>query len=118
MQLKIGTETKNNKVQLVYKSSPTTPKNAPKYWIDKTVADEFVKKYNIQNEHLKTNAYLYPSIGGIGAFGLGIYNNGIKNLKKLTLFTIIGAGAGALISTISAYKRKNNLMDKYDVKLS
>ena len=53
MRLQIGPSIDNNKVRLDFRKSPVKPDNVPSYEIEKSKADEFVRKYNSQEKNLE-----------------------------------------------------------------
>ncbi len=113
MRLEIGPNIGNNKVRLDFKKSPDRPNNIQSYEIDKSKADEFVKKYNKQEQQLLNLTML-----SVAAFSIVGWIGGIKKHSWLwAIFgipagIITGLGLGALISS----HKKNQLMDKYDVR--
>lgn len=113
MKLQVGPSIDNNKVRLDFCKSPEKPKNSPSYEIEESRADEFVKKYNKQDDNLKRNINIGIALFAIGGWALSIYK---KSLKMALLWVpagiIAGLGIGALISS----HQKNNLMDKYEVR--
>ncbi len=113
MRLEIGPNIGNNKVRLDFKRSPDRPDNIYSYEIEKSKADEFVKKYNAQERKL-----LDLTILSVAFFSIIGWLAGIR--KRSWAWAVIGIPAGIITglglgAAISSYK-KNNLMDKYDVK--
>lgn len=113
MRLEIGPYIGNNKVRLDFKRSPDRPDNIHSYEIDKSKADEFVKKYNAQERKL-----LDLTIVSVAFFSILGWFAGIR--KRSFAWAVIGIPAGVITglglgALISSY-RKNNLMDKYNVK--
>lgn len=113
MRLEIGPYIGNNKVRLDFKRSPDRPDNIHSYEIDRSKADEFVKKYNAQEKKLLDLTILsvafFAIVGSLAAIR-----------KKSLAWAIVGIPAGVIAgfglgAVISSYK-KNDLMDKYDVK--
>ncbi len=113
MRLQIGPNIDNNRVRLDFRKSPDKPSNVPSYEIDRSKADEFVKKYNAQEKQL-----LNLTMVSVAAFAILGW---VSSLRKRSLAwaligipggIVAGLGVGAMISS----HRKNNLMDKYDVK--
>lgn len=119
MQLKIAQNLEGNKVRLDYKSSPSKPDYAPSYVIDKENADEFIKKYNKQENSLLNITVLLSALGGIGAGFLSTKNKGYKSKLKILKPVIsvpAGISAGLILSSVISSVKKNDLMDKYHVK--
>ena len=110
MKLKIGPNIDDNRVRLDYKSSPDKPHNSPSYVINSKKSDEFVKKYNNQDEKLKVITLLCSILSATGAF----HCTRQKSLPPIIVVPI-GALLGLFMSSAISYKMKNNLMDKYDV---
>ncbi|MDE6138683.1 MAG: hypothetical protein K2F57_04355 [Candidatus Gastranaerophilales bacterium] len=112
MRLQIGPSIDNSKVRLDFRKSPVKPDNTPSYEIEKTKADEFVKKYNSQEKTLVNITIFSAALCAIlGMFASSHKNSIIKTILGLAGGTIVGTGIGI---GISSYK-KNHLMDKYDV---
>ncbi len=114
MRLQIGQSIDNNRVRLDFRNSPDKPKNTPSYQIEKSKADEFVRKYNHQEKKL-LNFTMIASIA------LGSVSAIISIAKRSLRWALIGIPAGVLAgwgigTTVSSIK-KNDLMDKYDVKI-
>lgn len=113
MRLQVGQSIDNNKVRLDFRNSPDKPKNTPSYQIEKSKADEFVRKYNSQEKKLLSFTMLSSSLlGGFGAI--------IAMVKHSWKHAIVGVPAGILTgwavgAAISSHK-KNDLMDEYNVK--
>ena len=112
MNLQVGPSIDSNKVRLDFRKSPDKPDNAPSYQIDKSKADEFVKKYNRQENKL----FKYTSLG----MALFIMADLVLSIMKRSLKTaligvpaIVGAGLG--ISALISRHYKSKLMDKYEV---
>ena len=113
MKLQIGQSIDNNMVRLDFRKSPDKPENTPSYKIEKSKADEFVKKYNNQENKLVKYTNFAVALWAVAGWGMSIYK---RSLKMALLWVPAGILAGLGISgAISAYK-KNNLMDKYDVR--
>ena len=112
MRLQISQNIDNNRVRLDFRNSPDKPKNTPSYQIEKSKADEFVRKYNSQEKKLlNITMGLSSFLGGIGAT-LAI----IKHSWKWALFGIpTGALTGWGLGTMFSSLKKNDLMDKYNV---
>lgn len=113
MRLEIGPYIGNNKVRLDFKRSPDRPDNIQSYEIDKSRADEFVKKYNAQERKLLDLTFLSVAVFAVIGWLAAIR-------KKSLAWAIVGIPAGVIAgfglgAVISSYK-KNNLMDKYDVR--
>lgn len=113
MRLQIGQSIDNNRVRLDFRNSPDKPKNTPSYAIEKSKADEFVNKYNIQEKNLCSFTMLASTIlGGVGVI-VGILKRSLKwTLIGLPIGVITGLGLGSIFSS----KKKNDLMDEYNVK--
>lgn len=112
MRLQIGPSIDNNKVRLDFRKSPAKPNNVPSYEIEKSKADEFVKKYNSQEKTLVNLTIISAAICAIlGMFASSHKNSFIKTILGLAGGTIVGTGIGI---GISSYK-KNHLMDEYNV---
>lgn len=113
MKLQVGPSIDNNKVRLDFCKSPGRPENSPTYEIESSRADEFVKKYNNQEKKLSRNINLSIATFAIAGWGYSIYK---RSLKMALLWVPVGIVAGLGIgAAISSYK-KNNLMDKYQVR--
>lgn len=120
MQLKVKQNIGQDKVVLTYKTTPTKPAQAPSYIIKKDKADEFVKKYNSQEQKLSKLSILLIMATSVLAGGISITQGKSIYKSKLNLFKpimYISAGllTGGVISSVISSKLKNNLMDKYDV---
>ena len=113
MRLQVGQSIDKNRVRLDFRNSPDKPKNTPSYEIEKSKADEFVRKYNSQEKKLFNFTILTSSVlGGIGAI-IAISKRSFKH----ALFGIpIGILTGWGIGTTFSYHKKNGLMDEYNVK--
>ncbi len=120
MQLKVKQNIGQDKVVLTYKTTPTKPTHVPSYIIKKDKADEFIRKYNSQEQKLSKLSVLLTiatsALAGVISIKQckSIYKSKLKLFKPLMY---IGAGMliGVLISSVISSKLKNNLMDKYDV---
>ena len=113
MRLQVGQSIDRNRVRLDFRNSPDKPKNTPSYEIEKSKADEFVRKYNNQEKKLfnltMLTSGILASVGAIIAM--------TKRSLKLALIGIpIGIIAGWSIGTIISSCKKNDLMDEYNVK--
>ena len=113
MRLQIGQNIDNSRVRLDFRNSPDKPKNTPSYQIEKSKADEFVRKYNSQEKKLFNFTMITSSLlGGVGAI-IAI----VKHSIKYALIGIpLGVLAGWIIGTSVSSHKKNDLMDKYNVK--
>ena len=113
MHLQVGQNIDGNKVRLDFSKSPSNPSNSPSYVIEKDKADEFVSKYNKQENKLSRNINLAVATFALVGWGVSIWK---KSLKMALLWVpagiLAGLGLGALISA----RKKNNLMDKYQVR--
>lgn len=119
MQLKVKQNIGQDSVVLTYKSTPTKPSRVPSYVIKKDKADEFIKKYNSQEEILFKFSVL---LSGITSLVGGIIPLKRKNpyKSKLNVFRSMSYAFGGLVmgvfaSSLISSKLKNDLMDKYDV---
>ncbi|MBQ8459437.1 hypothetical protein IJ541_04970 [bacterium] len=113
MKLQISTRIDDNRVRLDFRNSPGKPHYTPSYEIDKSKADEFIKEYNKQEKKLQNITTYSIGIAGLIGFLATFKKHSFKHSFIGTLAGLIagfGIGAG-----ISAHK-KNELMDKYDVK--
>ena len=116
MKIEISQTSADNKVRLDYKSSPTKPANTPAYIIDKEKADEFVKEYNTQTKKLQKITFVTILLGGImGALAPRKTPSKLNKILKTFITTLSGVIAGAIVSAVISYKKKNNLMNRYDV---
>jgi hypothetical protein len=113
MRLQVGQSIDKNRVRLDFRNSPDKPKNTPTYEIEKSKADEFVRKYNSQEKKLFNLTILTSSIlGGVGAI-IAFVKHSLKHaLIGIPIGILTGWGIG---TTFSSHK-KNGLMDEYDVK--
>lgn len=113
MRLQIGQNIDDSRVRLDFRNSPDKPKNTPSYQIEKSKADEFVRKYNSQEKKLFNFTMITSSLlGGVGAI-IAIVKHSIKH----ALIGIpLGVLAGWIIGTSVSSHKKNDLMDKYNVK--
>ena len=113
MRLQVGQSIDNNRVRLDFRNSPDKPKNTPSYQIEKSKADEFVRKYNSQEKKLLNFTMVTSSLlGGIGAI-IAIVKSSIKHA---IIGIPLGILAGWLIGTTISSHKKNDLMDRYNVK--
>lgn len=113
MKLQVGQSIDSNNVRLDFCKSPSRPKNAPTYKIEKSKADEFVAKYNKQENKLVRNTNI-----GIAAFAIAGWAASIwkRSLKMALLWVPAGIIAGLGIGAVISARQKNNLMDKYQVR--
>ena len=113
MRLQVGQSIDNNRVRLDFRNSPDKPKNTPSYEIEKSKADEFVRKYNSQEKQLLKFTMITSSLlGGIGAI-IAIVK---RSIKHAIIGIPLGILAGWLIGTTISSHKKNDLMDRYNVK--
>lgn len=120
MQLKIGPEIDDNRVKLDYKPGVNNPAKTPSYIVDKDISDEFVSKYNKQSDNLRKLTTLSVSAGAITGWVISLKNaacNGKKLWGTAMLDIPIGVAVGFLSSVLVSNIKKNNLMDKYNVKV-
>ncbi|MCM1339236.1 MAG: hypothetical protein NC191_06160 [Muribaculaceae bacterium] len=113
MQLKVSQNLDNNRVRLDFKKSPSTPDRAPSYEIDKSKADEFVKRYNTQGVKLATTTQVVTNIGGLLGCLVGFHK---RSVKLMIGGTLAGWALGFLAATGYTVRKKNSLMKKYNVK--
>ncbi len=113
MHLQVGQNIDGKRVRLDFRKSPVCPDNAPSYTIEKSKADEFVKKYNRQANNLLNISVLLSSAFAIlgGIFGLKS-----RSWKNVTASIFGGTLIGLASSIIFSSYKKNKLMNKYDVK--
>jgi hypothetical protein len=113
MKLQIGPSIDNNMVRLDFRKGPDKPDNSPSYKIEKNKADEFVKKYNNQENKLVKYTNFAVALWTIAGLGYSLFKRSLKvALLWVPAGIIAGLGIGATISA----RKKNNLMDKYDVR--
>lgn len=113
MRLQIGQNIDSTRVRLDFRNSPDKPKNIPSYEIEKSKADEFVNKYNIQEKNLFNFTMLLCGVfGGVGAV-IGVLKRSFKwAVFGIPVGWLLGLGVGTVFST----QKKNELMDEYNVK--
>lgn len=119
MKLRIGQNIGDNNVRLEYKSSPTKPDQSPSYIIEKSKADEFVRKYNSQEENLSKGTFFTAGAGAVTGGLLTLRNHAYKSKYKILKPLIgipVGILTGILLSSVVSSEMKSNLMDKYNVK--
>lgn len=112
MRLQIGPNIDNGRVRLDFRKSPDRPQSTPSYEIEQTKADEFVKN-TIHKK--KIVQYDYDFVAAFSMLGwiTSIYKRSILwGILGIPGGVIAGLGVGAMISS----NKKNNLMDKYNVK--
>ncbi len=113
MKLQVGQEIDKNRVRMDFRKSPSRPENSPVYEIEKDKADEFVTKYNRQEERLKRNTKWAAGLLALFGGGVGVWKHSWKvSILGFLGGGLVGFGMGALISS----RKKNNLMDKYQVR--
>ena len=113
MRLQVGQRIDNNRVRLDFRNSPDKPKNTPSYQIEKSKADEFVRKYNSQEKKLFNFTMITSSLLGV----IGAIMAMVKHSIKHAIIGIpLGILTGWLIGTAVSSHKKNDLMDKYNVK--
>ena len=113
MKLQVGQNIDNNRVRLDFRKSPSSPSNPPSYVIEKDKADEFVSKYNKQESNLSRNINLAVAAFAVIGLGVSIWK---KSLKMALLWVPAGVLAGLGIGALVSAHKKNNLMDKYQVR--
>jgi len=113
MRLEIGPSIDNNKVRLDFRRSPDRPKSAPSYEIEKSKADEFVKKYNAQESNLLKFTTIAIAISAISAV-FAIAKK--RSLKWFSAALTLGVASGTVVGAVIASHKKNSLMDKYNVR--
>lgn len=113
MKLQVGQSIDNNKVRLDFRKSPSSPANTPSYEIEKDRADEFVSKYNNQEKKLSRNINFAIAMFALVGWGVSIWK---KSLKMALLWVPAGILAGLGIGALISSHKKNNLMDKYQVR--
>ena len=113
MKLQVGQNIDSNTVRLDFRKSPDRPENSPSYKIEKNKADEFVKKYNNQEKKLSKYTNIGIALWAVGGWAMSIYKH---SLKMALLWVPAGIVAGLGIGAIISSHKKNNLMDKYDVR--
>ena len=113
MNLQVGQSVDNNKVRLDFRKSPSRPPNAPSYIIEKDMADEFVSKYNKQEKRLSRNINIAVGVFALVGWGVSIWK---KSLKMALLWVPLGILAGFGIGAAISAHRKNDLMDRYQVR--
>ena len=113
MQLKVSESLDSNRVRLDFKKSPYTPSCVPSYEIDKSRADEFVKKYNAQENNSARIIQSSAAIGGL----IGCLSSFFKySLKRMGIGTLIGCTSGLLLGSVYTHHKKNSLIKEYGVK--
>ena len=113
MRLQIGPNIDNGRVRLDFRKSPDRPQSTPSYEIEQTKADEFVKKYNSQEKKLFNMTMIFVAAFSKLGWITSIYKRSILwGILGIPGGVIAGLGVGAMISS----NKKNNLMDKYNVK--
>ena len=113
MDLQVGQSIDNNKVRLDFRKSPSNPSNPPSYIIEKDKADEFVSRYNKQEDRLSRGINFAVATFAVVGWGVSIWK---KSLKMALLWVPLGILAGLGIGAMFSAHRKNNLMDKYQVR--
>jgi hypothetical protein len=100
-------------VLLEYTSGKNHFRSPLSYTIPSDKADEFVSKYNTQSERLSK---VCASVTVLGALtGWFSFSKKSKVFKPL-INSAIGAFTGFILSSYTAYKLNNKLMDKYNVR--
>jgi hypothetical protein len=113
MRLQVGQSIDRNRVRLDFRNSPDKPKNTPSYEIEKSKADEFVRKYNTQEKQLFNLTILTSGIlASVGA----IIAIAKRSLKHALIGIPVGIIVGWSIGTLNSSHQKNDLMDEYNVK--
>ncbi len=113
MQLRVGQSLDSSRVRLDFKKSPSTPDSAPSYEIEKTRADEFVKKYNSQGAKLFTITQVSANLGALLGCIAGFHK---RSVKMMFGGAFAGLVSGFLLGTGYTVYKKNSLMKEYDVK--
>lgn len=113
MQLKVSESLDSNRVRLDFKKSPFTPSRVPSYEIDKSKADEFVKKYNDQERKSVKTIQISTAIGGMVGCLSGVYK---YSLKRMSIGTLIGCASGLFAGTMFTHHKKDSLIKEYGVK--
>ncbi len=113
MRLEIGPSIDSSKVRLDFRKGPDRPKYTPSYEIEKSKADEFVKKYNAQEKTLLKFTTVAIAISAIGAIAATLKK---RSLKWIAASLTLGAVSGTVIGVVISSHKKNSLMDKYNVK--
>ena len=113
MKLQVGPNIDNTMVRLDFRKSPDKPEYTPSYIIEKSKADEFVKKYNEQETKLFNFTIISSAVfAGLGWLASRHKSNWLWKIFSIPAGIISGATVGAMISS----HNKSNLMDKYNVK--
>jgi Na+/glutamate symporter len=113
MRLQVGAGISNNNVRLDFRKSSDKPNNAPSYIIEKNKADEFVKKFNKQEQNLLKLTTITATAFAVAGWLASLKKRSWKvAMTVIPTSFLVGLGVGA---SISSYK-KNKLMDKYNVK--
>jgi hypothetical protein len=113
MKLQVGPSIDSNMVRLDFRKSPDKPENSPSYKIEKNKADEFVKKYNNQESKLVRYTNLAVALWAVIGWGISIYK---RSLKMALLWVPAGILAGLGIGAAISNNKKNDLMNKYNVR--
>lgn len=108
MQITLGPELSNNKRRLDFIHNT---KSIPAYTIDKTQADEFIKKYNSQNSNLNKMSAAFTFIGAVSGYKM----SGKSVLSKIFKGIPLGLTFGFMLSAFISYNLKNKLMKKYRI---
>lgn len=113
MKLQVGPSIDNNMVRLDFRKGPDKPENSPSYKIEKNKADEFVKKYNNQENKLVKYTNFGVALWAVAGWGYSLYKRSLKTaLLWVPAGIIAGLGVGAAVSV----HKKNDLMNRYDVR--
>jgi uncharacterized membrane protein len=113
MRLQVGAGISNNNVRLDFRKSSDRPNNTPSYIIEKSKADEFVKKFNTQEKKLLNLTMLTATGLAIIGWISALHKRSWKHaLTVIPLGFVSGLGLGAIFAS---YK-KNRLMNEYNVK--
>lgn len=112
MKIQVTTKLGENSVRLDFKRGQSTPSNMPSYSIKQSKADEFVYKFNKQEDFLKMQTITLSGIFATLGLYCGYLQKSLKSaLSKSFVGGILGAGLGCAIASV----KKDNLMSEYRV---